>query len=57
VRRAVIDRRTTETPIAMKIDLDGKGKYRVRTGIRFLVHAELLRATARSTRPSTRGRI
>jgi imidazoleglycerol-phosphate dehydratase len=38
VRRAVIDRRTTETSIAMKIDLDGKGKYQVRTGIRFLDH-------------------
>jgi imidazoleglycerol-phosphate dehydratase len=38
VRRAVIDRRTTETSIAMKIELDGKGKYQVRTGIRFLDH-------------------
>ena len=27
VRRAVIDRRTTETSIAMKIELDGKGTY------------------------------
>jgi len=38
VRRAVIDRRTTETSIAMKIDLDGKGTYQVSTGIRFLDH-------------------
>ena len=38
MRRAVIDRRTTETSNAMKIDLDGKGKYQVRTGIRFLDH-------------------
>jgi imidazoleglycerol-phosphate dehydratase len=38
VRRAVIDRRTTETSIALKIDLDGQGKYQVRTGIRFLDH-------------------
>ena len=38
MRRAVIDRRTSETSIAMKIDLDGKGKYQVRTGIRFLDH-------------------
>jgi len=38
VRRAVIDRRTTETSIAIKIDLDGKGQYQVRTGIRFLDH-------------------
>lgn len=38
MRRAVIDRRTTETVIALKIDLDGKGQYRIRTGIRFLDH-------------------
>ena len=38
MRRAVIDRRTTETSIAMTLVLDGKGRYRVRTGIRFLDH-------------------
>jgi len=38
VRRAVIDRRTTETQIALTIALDGRGKYDVRTGIRFLDH-------------------
>ena len=38
VRRAVIDRRTTETQIALTLDLDGKGRYDVRTGIRFLDH-------------------
>jgi len=38
VRRGVVDRRTTETTIALKIELDGKGKYQVRTGIRFLDH-------------------
>jgi imidazoleglycerol-phosphate dehydratase len=38
VRRAVIDRRTTETQIALTIALDGKGRYRVTTGIRFLDH-------------------
>jgi imidazoleglycerol-phosphate dehydratase len=38
VRRAVIDRRTTETSIALRIVIDGKGKYQVRTGIRFLDH-------------------
>jgi len=38
VRRGVIDRRTTETAIALKIELDGTGKYQVRTGIRFLDH-------------------
>ena len=34
----MIDRRTTETRIALSIALDGKGRYRVRTGIRFLDH-------------------
>ena len=38
MRRAVIDRRTTETQIALTIALDGKGHYDVRTGIRFLDH-------------------
>jgi imidazoleglycerol-phosphate dehydratase len=38
VRRAVIERRTTETQIALSIALDGKGQYRVHTGIRFLDH-------------------
>src|SRR4249920_2530078 len=38
MRRAVIDRRTTETQIALSISLDGRGTYQVRTGIRFLDH-------------------
>jgi len=38
VRRAVVDRRTTETRIALKLTLDGKGRSQVRTGIRFLDH-------------------
>jgi imidazoleglycerol-phosphate dehydratase len=38
VRRAVIDRRTTETQIVLRLALDGKGRYQVRTGIRFLDH-------------------
>jgi imidazoleglycerol-phosphate dehydratase len=38
MRRAMIDRRTTETQIALGITLDGKGRYQVRTGIRFLDH-------------------
>jgi imidazoleglycerol-phosphate dehydratase len=38
VRRALIDRRTTETQIAVKLRLDGAGRYRVRTGVRFLDH-------------------
>lgn len=38
MRRALIDRRTSETQIRLTIDLDGKGTYEVRTGIRFLDH-------------------
>jgi len=38
VRRGVVDRRTAETRISVAIDLDGNGRYRVRTGIRFLDH-------------------
>jgi imidazoleglycerol-phosphate dehydratase len=38
VRRAVIDRRTTETSIALKLALEGRGRYEVATGIRFLDH-------------------
>jgi imidazoleglycerol-phosphate dehydratase len=38
VRRGVIDRRTTETSIALTIGLEGRGRYQVSTGIRFLDH-------------------
>ena len=38
MRRAVIDRKTTETAIALRLNLDGRGKYAIRTGIRFLDH-------------------
>jgi imidazoleglycerol-phosphate dehydratase len=38
VRRAVIDRKTTETQILLKLGIEGQGTYRVRTGIRFLDH-------------------
>ena len=38
MRRARVDRRTTETQIRLAINLDGRGKYTVRTGIRFLDH-------------------
>ena len=38
MRRAVIDRRTTETRIRLSIALDGKGRYQVHSGIRFLDH-------------------
>jgi imidazoleglycerol-phosphate dehydratase len=38
LRRALVDRRTTETRIRLRLNLDGTGRYRVRTGIRFLDH-------------------
>jgi imidazoleglycerol-phosphate dehydratase len=38
VRRALIDRRTAETRITVRIGLEGHGRYHVSTGIRFLDH-------------------
>jgi imidazoleglycerol-phosphate dehydratase len=38
VRRAVIDRQTTETQIRLALTIDGRGRYEVSTGIRFLDH-------------------
>jgi imidazoleglycerol-phosphate dehydratase len=38
VRRAVINRKTTETSIAIRLQLDGRGKYKIATGIRFFDH-------------------
>jgi len=38
MRRALVNRKTTETQIKLRIDIDGRGRYRVRTGIRFLDH-------------------
>jgi imidazoleglycerol-phosphate dehydratase len=38
VRRALIDRRTTETRIRLSLVLAGRGRYSVSTGIRFLDH-------------------
>jgi imidazoleglycerol-phosphate dehydratase len=38
VRRGVIARKTTETQIAIRLTLDGRGRYDVRTGVRFLDH-------------------
>ena len=38
MRRGVVDRQTTETSISIRLNLDGHGKYDVRTGIRFLDH-------------------
>jgi imidazoleglycerol-phosphate dehydratase len=38
VRRATITRKTRETQITLRLALDGKGRYDVSTGIRFLDH-------------------
>jgi imidazoleglycerol-phosphate dehydratase len=38
VRRAVIDRKTTETQIRIGLNLDGTGRFENQTGIRFLDH-------------------
>ena len=38
MRRGVVDRKTTETQIAMTLGIDGTGKYQVSTGIRFFDH-------------------
>lgn len=37
-RSVTIERNTTETQIRARLNLDGRGKYRVRTGVRFLDH-------------------
>ena len=38
MRRATITRKTRETQITLRLALDGKGRYDVATGIRFLDH-------------------
>lgn len=38
MRRAVIDRKTAETAVLVRLSLDGKGAHDIRTGIRFLDH-------------------
>lgn len=38
MRRAVVERRTTETQIALRLVIEGKGRYAVSTGIRFFDH-------------------
>ena len=38
MRRAVINRITTETQIALTLAIDGKGRYDISTGIRFFDH-------------------
>ena len=38
MRRAVIKRNTAETRIAIRLTLEGRGRYEISTGIRFLDH-------------------
>ena len=38
MRRGVIYRHTTETTIKVRLGIEGRGRYSVRTGIRFLDH-------------------
>lgn len=38
MRTALIDRRTAETTIRVRLNLDGRGRFENRTGIRFLDH-------------------
>jgi imidazoleglycerol-phosphate dehydratase len=38
VRRGIVDRRTAETRIRVKLTLEGQGRFDNRTGIRFLDH-------------------
>ncbi len=37
-RAATLDRKTTETNIEIRLEIDGQGRYNVSTGIRFLDH-------------------
>ncbi len=38
MRRARIDRRTAETQITIRLGIEGRGRYTINTGIRFLDH-------------------
>jgi imidazoleglycerol-phosphate dehydratase len=38
MRRSVVERNTTETQVRLRIALEGRGRYRISTGIRFLDH-------------------
>jgi imidazoleglycerol-phosphate dehydratase len=45
VRRARIDRRTAETRVRVRLGLEGRGRFEIATGLRFLDH--MLETTAR----------
>ena len=38
MRKAELARNTNETKIALKLNIDGKGRYEISTGIRFFDH-------------------
>lgn len=38
MRRAIVDRRTSETRVTVRLNLDGRGRYDISTGVRFLDH-------------------
>ena len=38
MRHAAVNRSTTETRIRLRLNVDGRGRYQVRTGVRFLDH-------------------
>ncbi|HET9695340.1 MAG TPA: imidazoleglycerol-phosphate dehydratase, partial [Terriglobales bacterium] len=38
MRKAIINRHTSETDIKLALNVDGRGRYKVSTGIRFLDH-------------------
>ena len=38
MRHAAVNRSTTETRIRLRLNVDGRGRYEVRTGVRFLDH-------------------
>jgi imidazoleglycerol-phosphate dehydratase len=38
MRKAVVARKTNETEVRVKLDLDGRGKARISTGVRFFDH-------------------
>ena len=38
MRRAVVERTTSETQISLKLKLEGKGRYKISTGLRFFDH-------------------
>jgi len=44
MRSAAIHRKTAETEVQLKLTLEGKGRYQVSTGIRFLDHMLTLHA-------------